>query len=357
VIDVLLSRSSRISSNTRSINNGATLNLHFGSARIPARVQLRDCRELLPNDNAIVRLRLAEPVGALVGDHFIVRDAAERQTVAGGVVLDATPEMRKFRAPEQRRLLDQRALAPNEVKTLLRTQLERDGFKPRLELARDAPFSEDELAIALEELHASANVLFDQKIAVDAGWWKSSLEAATKLIDAEHAAHPERPGLELNRLREGLDFTDADLFSAFLRLLTREGFGQLGNIVRRTGFRPSLPSHLQAAGDRIRAMLDTNLLDPPARKDLTSDRAAARALRFLCETGELVVVSEDLIMRADGVATMKARIEEQLRVAKKATVSELRQATGSTRRVMVPLLEYFDRIGLTKRVGDSRMLR
>ncbi|HEY3601661.1 MAG TPA: SelB C-terminal domain-containing protein, partial [Chthoniobacterales bacterium] len=121
--------------------------------------------------------------------------------------------------------------------------------------------------------------------------------------------------------------------------------------------RPSLPLHLQAAGDRIRAALQARPLDPPSRKELAADPAAIQALRFLCETGALVAVSEDLIMSAEGIARLRAAIRQQLRSGQSGTVSELRQATGTTRRVIVPLLEYFDRIGLTKRSGDCRALR
>jgi selenocysteine-specific elongation factor len=163
--------------------------------------------------------------------------------------------------------------------------------------------------------------------------------------------------LEINRLRDELSITNPDLFAAFLRFLTQDGYQQQGNVVRSVKFRPSLPTHLQAAAEQIRAAFDARLLDPPSHKELALDHAATQVLRFFCETGELIAVSDDLLMKAEGVAKMKARIEEQLRVAKEATVSELRQATGSTRRVIVPLLEYFDRIGLTKRIGDRRTLR
>jgi selenocysteine-specific elongation factor len=80
-------------------------------------------------------------------------------------------------------------------------------------------------------------------------------------------------------------------------------------------------------------------------------------LRFLCQSGELVVVGPDLIMSSEAIAKLRAAIELQLGRRGGATVSELRQATGTTRRVIVPLLEYFDQIGLTKRTGDRRFLR
>ena len=357
VIDVLLNRSPRLPPGTRPIRNGAMLNLHFGSARNTARMQLRGRGELLPNENTIARLRLAEPVCAFPGDRFILRDASERQTIAGGVVLDATPEGNKFRSSGQRTLLDRRATAPNDLETLLCTQLERDHFGIRVDLLRNAPFSEDEVAAALKELDASGRIFLNEKIAVDATWWTSFRQSAARLVDAEHDAHPERQGLEISRLREVLHVTSPDLFAALVHALAQDGYRQEGAALRHASFQPSLPPNLHAAGERIRTALRARPLDPPARRELASDAAATQALRFLCQTGELVALNGDLVLSAEGITKLRVAIEQQLRGGKSATVSELRQATGTTRRVIVPLLEYFDRIGLTRRSGDRRTLR
>ena len=370
VVDVLLHRSPRLPSKTHPIRNGAMLHLHFGSGRIAARVQLRDGNEFPGKDDsqapgrvdtaaslAIARLRLSEPVSAFIGDRFILRDSSARLTIAGGVVLDAAPRTIKLRSHKQSRLLERRAAAPDDLEILLQSQLERDGFAARGELLLNAPFSAETIAASLESLGKRGLIFLEEKIAVDAEWWESLRQSAARLIDAEHVAHPERPGLDLNSLRDALHLENPDLFSALLRALTRDGYRQEGNALRREGFRASLPPHLQAAGEEIRAALRARLLDPPARRELATSPATIQALRFLCESGEVVLVSDELAMTAEGIAQLKAAIKEQLRDGKSATVSELRQASRTTRRVIVPLLEYFDRIGLTKRSGDCRTLR
>jgi selenocysteine-specific elongation factor len=357
MIDVLLKRSSRLPIGTRPLANGALVHFHFGSARVSARVQLRDRKDFLPNDETIARLRLATPIAAFVGDCFILRDSSERQTIAGGRVLDPTPDLEKFRSTRQRALLEHRAAAPDHLLTLLQTQMDRDRFVPRANLLTNSPFAQREIDTALEELAASGRIFLDGKIAANLAWWKSVCESAATSIDAEHTSHPERQGLGINRLRDSLHLANEDLFSALIRVLSRQGYRQEGTSIRRESFRSSLPAHLQGAGDYIRALLRARPLDPPGRKELSKEPAATQALRFLCETGELVAVSDDVVMTADSVANMKAAIEKQLHLTKNATVSELRQATGTTRRVLVPLLEYFDRIGLTMRKGDRRSLR
>jgi selenocysteine-specific elongation factor len=358
VLDVALSRSSRLSSDTRPIRNGAVLNLHFGSARIVTRMQLRDAGgEFLPNEDTIARLRLREPVCALIGDRFILRDSSERLTIAGGTVLDATPGGIKFRSSKQRALLDERAIAPNDLGVLLRTKLRRDQFVNRDDLSANIPFSQSEVRKVVEELGRRGEIFLDERIAADADWWKSLRRLAAERIENEHVQHPERRGLEVNRLQEALDLKNTDVFAALIRVLTRDGYRQEGTTVRRVDFRPSLPPNLQAAGARICAAIAARPFDPPSRKELAPDTAAIQALRFLCETGELVAVSQDLVLSSEAIAKVRAAVELRLTTRGEATVSELRQATTTTRRVIVPLLEYFDRVGLTKRTGDRRTLR
>ena len=342
---------------TRPIKNGATLSFHFGGARHAAQVQLRDRGQLLPNESAIARLRLAAPVFAFVGDRFVLRDSSEQLTIAGGTVLDARPGGIRLRSPEQRALLDARAGSPNDCRILLQTQLQRDRFAPRVHLPMNAPFSLQEVNVALDALQAAGLIFLDEKIAIDASWWKTLRQTAVKLVEAEHAAHPEQTGLQMTRLRDVLRVANADIFDALLRELAKDGYVQTRNVLRRATHRPALPSALQPAGDRIRAVLHARPLDPPARKEIAPDPAALQALRFLCESGELVALNDDLVMTAEDFARMQTMIERHLRGGKSATVSELRQATGSTRRILVPLLERLDRLGLTIRQGDRRTLR
>ena len=82
-----------------------------------------------------------------------------------------------------------------------------------------------------------------------------------------------------------------------------------------------------------------------------------RALRFLIETGEVVEINAELVMSAASVAQASRRCGRSSREHGPATVSELRQALGSSRRVVVPLLEYLDRTFVTLRQGDKRTLR
>ena len=356
-IDAMVERSARGFLPSRSLKNASVVQVHYGSARFLARIQLLDRRELLPGETAIVRLRFTQPAFVFAGDRFLIRDSSGRQTVAGGVVLNPHAEGTRFRAPAERSFLQARAAAPNDLVTLLRTQLQRDKFVRRAALLLQSSFSEEEITNAVNRLAREKKVFTSGTIVADAAWWGALRQRAIDAIDTEHAAHPERAGLDLAQLRAHLSLEDAELENALIADLSQREFDSAQGAIKRRSHQPALPAVLSEAGRKILATLAARPFDPPSRKELIVDAAAHQALRFLSETGEVVVLNEDVLLSADAFEQMKSRIAQALRASGPATVSELRQMLGTTRRIVVPLLERCDREGLTSRKGDRRALR
>src|SRR4029453_9977036 len=105
------------------------------------------------------------------GDRFLIRDSSGRQTVAGGVVLNPHAKGTRFRAPAERGFLQARAAGPNDLITLLRTQLQRDKFVRRGALLLQSSFSEEEITNAVNRLAGEKKVFTSGAIVVDAVWW------------------------------------------------------------------------------------------------------------------------------------------------------------------------------------------
>ncbi len=97
--------------------------------------------------------------------------------------------------------------------------------------------------------------------------------------------------------------------------------------------------------------------DPPSRKDFSEDRHLQQALRFLIEQGKIVELNSEIVLLRDAAEQMRTAVAEFLSKHGPATASQLRQKIGTSRRVIIPFLEYLDRVGVTQRIGDSRQLR
>jgi selenocysteine-specific elongation factor len=356
-IDAFVERSARAFLPTHPLKDKSVIQLHYGSARTTARIVFLDQKELLPGETAIARLRFTTPNFVFVGDRFILRDASGRQTIAGGIVLESDGEGTVFRSMPERNFLRERANRPNDLVRLLTTQIQRDRVIRRAALLVQSNFSNEQITSAVNELGRQQKAFTNETIVTDFAWWEDLRRRAIDAIEAEHAAHPERAGLDLTKLRMQLALEDAELENALLADLAARGISSRQGVIKRRTHEPSLPAKLVGPAAKIRAALSARPFDPPSRKELAADPDAQQALRFLIETGELIAINDDVVLSGEALAQMELRIAQALRGSGSATVSELRQVLGTTRRVVVPFLERCDRLGLTSRQGDRRTLR
>ena len=354
-IDVLLTRSPRLASGARPIKNGASVYLHHGTARVPARITIAGGKNLVPAGVDLAQLRLESPIFAFVGDRFVLRDPSERQTLAGGVILDVQTNRKKFRELNQREFLAARAQSPNDPVVAVRSELARDGVREDIDLLLRSNFSAREISAAIGQLLATNELVQHGEIVAETTWWAKSRRRVVDAISREHAKHPQLAGVDLAQLRSEVPDIAPKVFDAVIVDLGCDGYTKTGNLIKRSEHRAALPQDLAEAAKRIRRLVSEKPFDPPARKQIAPDSASRQALKFLIEHGEVIEVA-DVVLSKDAFASMKAIIADFITKNGPATVSQLRQALGTSRRVIVPLLELLDRHGFTRRVGDERKL-
>jgi len=358
-IAALLERSSRPNRNSsaaRLIKNRSCVYLHFGTSRVAATISLLDANAIQCGQRAVAHLRLNSPIFTFVGDRFVIRDASEQNTIAGGVVLDVEVRPKDLRNPKEIEFLRERAAAPDDVDLCICSQLARDGFAETNALLIKSNFSREEIAAALRKLHDSGQIVLRGAIAADSALWQELLADAAKLIDDQHQRHPEQRGINLIDLRARLNIESNQAFDSMIADLGDNRFVRLEDTVARDSHRPSLPPEISPAAEKIRTALAVKPFDPPIRKDFSEDRQLHQALRFLIEQGEIAEIGDEIVLRRDAVDQMRSLVTEFISSNGAATASQLRQAIGTSRRIIIPFLEYLDRTGITRRVGDQRVL-
>jgi len=358
-IDVLLERSSRLKRNSpaaRPIKNGSSVQVHFGTDRIAAKITLLDKPALGAGQSAIARLKFDSPILAFVGDRFVLRDSSEQNTIAGGTVLDPDADQANFRSSTQIQFLRARATVPHDVEVCICSQVQRDRCAESKTLLVKSNFGDDEISEALSRLSHNGEIVLAGDMVADASYWHDLINRAATLIDQAHKKSPERRGVDQSELRTNLETESDKLFNAVISELTRNGFVRFENQIARVSQRPSLPLALLSATENIRAALSASRFDPPDSKEFSQDRKLQQALRFLIDKGEIVEISKEIVVLREAAEQMQNTIAEYLSENGSATASQLRQKIGTTRRVMIPFLEYLDRTGVTRRIGDERVL-
>jgi selenocysteine-specific elongation factor len=355
---VILEKSSRPGRKdmaARPFKNGSSAYLHHGTSRFPAKIYLPEGRALEPGEQTIAQVKLKLPMFAFIGDRFVLRDASEQHTIAGGVVLDPNGDRGKCRTATQRKLLAARAGALDDVYLCVRSEISANGFMPEQAVLRKSHFSADEIGEALQRLQRGHEIVVHEKIAADTQAWQTLRNRTIELIDDAHKTNPERAGLDLNELRTALHDQSSEVFAALLSDLCATDFVRRGSAIARISHRPALPPNLQPIAMKIREALSAKPFDPPARKEIEADRNVLQVLRYLIEAGEVIEVSPDIVLLRENFERMKSAVADFISKNGPATVSELRQKLRTSRRIMVPLLERLDREGVTRRVGDKRM--
>jgi len=255
--------------------------------------------------------------------------------------------------------LTQRAGSPEDIQAYLISQLQRDGAVRRSGLLRKSRFSDEEISAAISRFIANGEIAAIGEFVAAAAKWNSLRRRASEAIDEWHRAHSEKAGMALTDLQARLeaDLPSSELFDGLVSELTQRDFVRAGAVIRRVSHRPALTPALQAVASKLRADLAAKPYDPPSRNQLAPDPIAQQALRFLIKAGEAIEIDEEVVMAAEHFKRATDLIREFIRARGPATVSDLRQMLGSTRRVTLPLLVRMDRDGVTSRQGDKRILR
>jgi selenocysteine-specific elongation factor len=353
-LDVVLTRSSR-SQRAAPIKSGTSAYVHHGTSRVLAKIIFAETDSLAVGHSAVAQLRLEAPLLAFVGDRLIVRDASGQHTIAGGVVFNL--DSSDFRPSQGRAILASRAAAPEDVDLAVWTEIASVGVIEPSRVLERSRFSAAQVEAALQRLARHGEIFLSDDVAAKMLVWRELSEPAADFIDNAHRTRPECRGLELNELRAEFSSLAPAVFDALIANLCASDFVRVGSIIARCSHRANLPPEMRAAADKLVAALALKPFDPPRRKELATHPHQQQALRFLIEQGDVIEISDDIVLLRESSDKMRITVSEFIATNGPATASQLRQQVATSRRVMIPFLEYLDRTGVTQRSGGLRQLR
>lgn len=353
----------------RPIKRRARVHFHSGTAESTAELLLLDRDTLQPGETAVVQLQLAEPVVALLGDSFIVRQFSPVVTIGGGVaLLNVVPRHRRRDAASLALLSALAESGQDEVLHHL-VACEPRGLSGKDILARTG-WLETEIREAAERLvHAGLATLVrdegdDSTIVIATQHRKVFLERMRGEVESFHRANPLAEGISKEELRVRLkSHAGPVLFRAVLEELTQAGvLRTAGDVVKRSGREISLAPDEVRAREQIEQAFSRAGLIVPALKDVLAGagvepRRAQKLLLILLREKVLVKITEDLVFHH----TALARLRELLTAYKKQSgdrlpIAAFKELTGISRKYAIPLLEHLDRERVTRRVGDERVI-
>lgn len=350
----------------RGLRSHQRVRVHLGTAEITAKlVFLQGKDKVESNQSAYCQITLDEPALVMRGDRFILRDEVARRTLGGGIVLH--PWATRHKQREEGGLAKLEALRGGDFAALVDLLLT-ESESPSLPLDSICQFfnlTANDAAVRLSKIKSAQKLnLEGEQLFVSQLRWQSLGEAAIRLVGQFHKAQPLGAGMDLEDLRAKLR---AGLTPAVYRYLIDQRvaakvLAREGNLVRLPGHSVNVGGAEKALMDKVLGILAADEMAPPDLAAIEKLTEAPKprlieALKLLERQGDVVRVGSELCFKASAVDKVRAALREHLIQHSTITAAGFRDLIGSTRKYVIPFLEYFDRTGFTIRVGDNRKLK
>ncbi|MFH1861370.1 MAG: selenocysteine-specific translation elongation factor [bacterium] len=357
---------------SQPLENRERVRLHLGTAEYLARIVPLQKKPIRPGQQGFLQLRLESPTVCEIGDRFVIRDYSPGRTVGGGQVLEVHPTKLKYMPEQEIQVLE--TLDQGNPRDLVEQQIRRGGFKPYTiaVIAREISRPESEVVSIVEELLQSGTLLQLRGASV---FWvvhqeviSCSRQQLLTILKEHHQSSPFRLGLKRSELSGKLfGKVDKSLYDAFLELLAQHGEIEFsGEIVLLRGHQVKFSPQQEDLARKIEQIYWKAAFVTPEFEELVEQLSAPaeqvrRVVSGLVDRGDLmelgIALGRALIFHSRRIEAARQIVLALFSSKEEIAFFEVREALNSTRKFTTPILNYFDQIGLTVRVGEVRKLK
>ncbi len=352
----------------KELKTGAKVRFYHGTKETLATIRLFDSRLLKAGAADFARINLGKPIIAYYRDHFIIRFPNSPRIIGGGTIIDSCAQT-TTRRDIKKTIAELEILALGNSQEIITLIMKRNKSAPLTmrELSKSAELADAEVSRTIDKLLDEKLLkVFSYK---DLNYYllqddfKRAHKEVLEYLAAWHRQNPLLAGVDKDRL-------SVDVFPG----LTAKKAGLLLIVIKSSGKISISRDHISLAEfslkdnqkvlaglDKIRAFLAKRPYSPPKIKEMDSYlEVSGKESRSLVNTmranGEIIIIG-DYVFLATAIAAAQERLVSYLKQNKDITVSDWRQLLNTSRKYALPLLEYFDKQGVTVRDGNVRLLK
>ncbi len=353
-----------LASETKPLQHWTPIGFHLGAFHTSGRVALLRDGPLEPGDSALAQLVLDKPTCAVNGDRCILRDTSAQRTLAGGIVLDTQPPMRGRRTARRLAVLSawEQSDPQTKLQALLAVSPEGVDLKSFAAIANLNSINLEGLChnLILRRFEGGKLIAFAPE------HWTQLSMAVVETLRQEHETAPDSLGLnaEQLRLRVAPRLARAIFAQVLAETLDNRQCAKDGSWWHLPGHKIILSEPDEKLWHRIAPLLLDPPFQPPRVRDIAHaeslDEAVVRKLLIqVARMGQVYRIAHDHYFDRVAVAQLADLFRELARDASDGSVSaaQFRDRIGTGRKLAIHILEFFDRIGYTRRFGDLHRLR
>lgn len=350
----------------RPLRHRTQQRFHIGTNSTTASIFLLDREELAPGGGGFAQLRLERPVVALPQDRFVIRGSGTIQTLGGGVVLDTQPVKHKRYFPSV--INDLILLKDGSGEQVIGHHILRSGMAGITlgDLLNRVVMPPDEIQTTLRRMIERGVLLLvdpEKMKVIEIGQYGRLKDMTLMQLKEFHQRFPMRTGLAKEELRTKLPMeVDVKLFQILIN-----GLIQSKEVVLEKDKLRLFKHHVSSADEkglvkRIEEAVLRGELQPPSPKELSGEwseeeEEVLAVFEHLLYEGVLVKIKSGMYFHRVHFENLKEELVNYLKRHKEISTSQFKELTGASRKYAIPLIEYFDQIKVTLRLGDKRVLR
>lgn len=351
---------------SRPLKSGSDVHVSHGTKEIVGRILfLNGQKEIQAGESAFAQIRTTEKLPVSYRDRFVVRSYSPVEVIGGGVVLRCHPRRKTNLKEPEIKLLEALKSTDEDAIVAAAFDMQQQPITPKT-LGRFCGLPQDDVKVALIKMKE-----FDKSVCVDPKCgifatkqvFNSCLNTIESALKRFHAKEPNATGVSKDHLKE-LCFSHIDnvVFDALLNRLEERGVifvndGEISHTSAGAGAKAALGD----AESKILAVLNEAGQNPPFIKDIAGNakldtKMCSKGLTSLEASGKIVRVGKDFYFEASVMDDLKEKVVNAIKGGA-GSVAELKDALNTSRKYAVPILEYFDNAGVTRREGDVRVLK
>jgi len=351
------------------LKHRAPVRFHAGTAEIQGKVLLLEGDQMAPGTAGWVQVLLEDPTVLVPGDRFILRHQTPMVTLGGGRVVDVAAQKRKRKNPEVLAELQKRLASIDSPEKFIAHLLEFSSTPRSVsELSSDSGLLPEQLTPLLASLIQKKKAV---ALKVDIFISPALLDLLCKnIVSCAYDFFKEHPALgnvELPELRRRLALKHgAEILSHFDDLLTVLRQKNLvkvdSNSVSLPGRERKLEGNIADVAQKAEAAILAGGLAPASPAEVETQlklppKQLREIMKYLLDTAKVVEAAPDVVFHQSVYDKAKDEVLKLFAKQSELTTSEIRQHLGMNRKYVVPLVELFDRKGVTVRMGDKRRLK
>ena len=350
----------------RPLKTRDRVRFHAGTTEVMGRLYMISQEALEPGESTYAQLRLESPVATLPRDRFVIRSYSPIVTIGGGEILDVMP--RKHRRMRASALSHFQNLYTQDEAGRLQIFLGDAGTMGSTvqELTGRLTLTPEEIRKQLQALAEDGSVRIVEKetgLSLSTENFEIVQKSILAFLRDYHKSNPLRPGAAKEEVRGKTKAGRERIFAMALAELISSGqVAEQGANLRLSTHEVRVDAELAKVKGALEETFRIAGFQPPSPEDaIAKNKAKATSglqiLQVLIDECKLIRLKDNIVYHREALEEAQNRLVACLTEKKEITAAEFRDLLGITRKHAIPLLEYFDTVRVTLRVGDKRVLR